>query len=123
MAYFAEIDDNGLVRQIISISNADAPDPAPDNSEPSGQAFIVDRLGLTGTWRQTSFNGSFRKQYAGIGFRYDAESDVFIAPQPYPSWSLDANHDWQPPASYPGDGKTYAWDELILAWVEVTPPV
>jgi hypothetical protein len=119
MAYFAQIDDDGTVLQVISVSNADAPDPAPANSEPMGQAFIAS-LGLDGEWRQTSYNGNFRKQYCGPGFRYDAEADVFVAPQPFPSWTLDANHDWQPPTPYPTDGKRYYWDEATLSWVEVS---
>ena len=119
MAYFAQIDADGIVLQVISISNDDAPDPAPANSEPLGQAFIANVLGLPGDWRQTSWSGSFRKRYAGIGWRYDATADVFIAPQPFPSWTLDANHDWQPPVPYPADGKDYRWDEDTLSWIEL----
>ena len=121
MAYFAQVDTNGVVLQVISISNTDAPDPAPTHSEPLGQAFIADTLGLPGEWRQTSFNGNFRKQYCGPGFRYDAAADVFIAPQPFPSWILDANHDWQPPTPRPSEGGPWAWDEETLSWVEVEP--
>lgn len=120
MAYFAEIDDDGTVLRVISVSNADAPDPAPTHSEPLGQAFIADTLGLPGTWVQTSWSGSIRKQYAGPGFRYDADADVFISPQPYPSWTLDGNHDWQAPEPYPTDGGNYYWDEDTLTWVEIT---
>jgi hypothetical protein len=120
MAYFARIDEDGIVLQVISISNADAPDPAPTHSEPLGQAFIADTLGLPGEWRQTSYNGNFRKQYCGPGYRYDAEADVFITPQPFPSWTLDANHDWQPPTPYPSEGGPWYWDEDTLAWVALT---
>ena len=120
MAYFAQIDANGIVQQVISINNADAPDPAPGHSEPLGQAFIAS-LGLPGEWRQTSWSGSIRKQFAGIGWRYDAESDVFVSPQPYPSWTLDANHDWQPPTPMPSEGGPWVWDEETLSWVEVEP--
>jgi len=119
MAYFAEIDDDGTVLQVISISNADAPDPAPSNSEPLGQAFIAS-LGLEGTWKQTSYNHSWRKMYAPVGGRYLADADVFIHAQPYPSWTLDASHDWQPPTPYPTDGGSYYWDEDTLSWVEVS---
>jgi hypothetical protein len=119
MAYFAQIDDDGTVLQVISVSNADAPDPAPQHSEPLGQAFIADTLGLPGTWVQTSWSGSIRKQYAGIGWRYDADADVFIAPQPYPSWTLDANHDWQPPTPMPEEDGPYTWDEDTLTWVSL----
>lgn len=120
MAYFAEIDSDGIVLRVISISNADAPDPAPATSEPLGQEFIANVLGLSGTWKQTSYNGNMRKQYAGPGYTYDSAADVFITPQPFPSWTLDANHDWQAPVPYPSDGGRYRWDEDTLAWVEVT---
>jgi hypothetical protein len=116
MAYFAQIDTDGTVLQVISVSNEDAPDPATEHSEPLGQAFIAS-IGLLGEWRQTSYNGNFRKQYSAPGFRYDADADVFIAPQPYPSWTLDANHDWQAPVPYPTDGALYRWDESALSWV------
>lgn len=119
MAYFAQLDQDGTVLQVISISNDDAPDPAPTNSESLGQAFISDVLGLPGEYRQTSFNHRFRKQYAGIGYRYDPDADVFISPQPYPSWTLDAQHDWQPPTPRPSEGGRWAWDEADLAWVLV----
>lgn len=118
MAYFALIDGSGVVVEVISVSNDDAPDPAPGNSEPAGRAFIA-KLGLTGEWRQTSYNANFRKQYAGPGYSYDADADVFVAPQPYPSWTLDGNHDWQPPTPRPGEGRWY-WDEPTLSWVEAT---
>jgi hypothetical protein len=117
MAYFAQIDNDGTVLQVISVSNADAPDPAPEHSEPLGQAFIANVLGLPGTWVQTSWSGSMRKQYAPVGGRYLADADVFIWPQPYPSWTLDANHDWQPPTPMPAEGRWY-WDEAALSWVE-----
>lgn len=120
MAYFAQIDQDGTVLKVISVSNDDAPDPAPAHSEPIGQAFIADTLCLPGEWRQTSYNANFRKQYCGPGYRYDANADVFIAPQPYPSWTLDANHDWQPPTPMPSEGGPWLWDEETLSWVEVT---
>jgi hypothetical protein len=68
--------------------------------------------------KRTSYNHNIRKQYAGIGFTYDAVNDVFITPQPYPSWSLDENFDWQPPTPQPALLGWY-WDEDSLSWVEV----
>jgi hypothetical protein len=118
MAYFAELDENNTVLRVISVSNTDAPDPAPELSEPLGQAFIAS-LGLAGRWVQTSYNGTFRGRYAGIGYTYDPIEDRFIAPQPYPSWTLDANGDWQPPTPYPDDGVMYVWDEQTLTWEAV----
>lgn len=120
MAYFARVDSDGTVVEVISIANADAPDPAPTNSEPVGQAFIADVLGLPGEWRQTSFNGSIRRRFAGIGWKYDAQRDAFIEPQPFPSWTLDHNSDWQPPTPCPSEGGPWTWDEDTLSWVEVT---
>ncbi len=117
MAYFARIDDTNTVLEVIKISNDDAPDPAPSNSEPLGQSFIANVLHLSGTWLQTSYNDNFRKQYCGPGFTYDAEADVFIAPQPFPSWTLDGNHDWQPPTPMPAEGGPWTWDEESLSWV------
>ena len=67
--------------------------------------------------KRTSYNDNIRKQYAGIGYTYDAEADVFIAPQTFPSWTLDDHFDWQPPIPYPTDGETYGWNEEELAWV------
>jgi len=79
MAHFARLDDTNVVRQIIVISNDDAPDPYPE-SEPIGQAFIADVLKLPGVWLQTSYNATFRGHYAGIGFTYDPTTDEFVAP-------------------------------------------
>ena len=67
---------------------------------------------------RTSYNNRIRKQYAGIGYKYDADADVFIAPQPYLSWSLDENFNWQPPTPMPNQGMWY-WDELTLSWHEI----
>jgi hypothetical protein len=119
MAYFAQLDENNIVTQVISISNEDAPDPAPDNSEPLGQDFIANVLNLPGVWRQTSYNNSFRKQYCGPGFSYDEAADVFISPRPFDSWQLDENYDWQAPTPYPQDGNIYTWNEETLSWNEV----
>lgn len=116
MAYFAQLDDDGVVVQVISVSNSDAPDPAPANSEPLGQTFIAS-LGLGGRWVQTSYNGKFRKKYAGIGYLYDAVRDAFIPPQPHPSWLLDEDTClWEPPVPYPNDGNGYTWNETLQQW-------
>jgi len=114
MAHFAQIID-GLVADVIVISNDDCPDPAPDN-EALGQTFIAS-LGLTGEWVQTSYHGSFRYNYAGIGWTWDSGAQAFYAPQPYPSWTLDDDYQWQPPVPYPNDGGEYVWDEATQQWV------
>jgi len=107
MAHFAEIDNDGIVKQVLVV---------PDQQEHRGQEYLANDLGLGGTWIQTSYNHRIRKQYAGIGFKYDAAADVFIAPQPFPSWSLDANHDWQAPTPKPEDGLVYFWNEDKKDW-------
>jgi hypothetical protein len=107
MAYWAETDDNNKVVRVLATDNND-----PNGDE--GYKWLVDNFG--GKWIQTSYNNRIRKQYAGIGFTYDETNDVFIAPQPFPSWTLDENHDWQPPISMPDDGMSYFWDEENQSW-------
>jgi hypothetical protein len=80
MAHFARV-DNGVVRQVIVISNDDCGGGDFPASEPIGQAFIAS-IGLAGEWKQTSYSGSFRAKYAGIGDVYDAETDTFVSPTP-----------------------------------------
>ena len=70
--------------------------------------------------KRTSYNNNIRKQYAGIGYTYDADADVFVTPQPFASWTLDTNHDWQPPTPKP-EGN-YAWFEPNQVWIEIVEP-
>lgn len=116
MAHFAELDANNVVLRVIVVGNKDTSDANGVEKESIGKAFCERLFG--GNWVQTSYNGNFRKRYAGIGYKYDAALDAFVAPQPYPSWTLDANADWQAPVPMPTDGKMYAWDEAAQAWVE-----
>ena len=111
MAHFAEI-SNGVVQQVIVVHNNELLVDGVE-TESKGIEFCNNLFG--GTWIQTSYNGNFRKQYAGIGFTYNADADVFVAPKPLPSFILDVNHDWQPPKPKP-DGEYY-WDEEELEWV------
>lgn len=90
MAHFAQLDDSNTVQQVIVISDEHCPDPAPDN-EAAGQQYIADVLGLSGTWRQTSYNSTFRVHYAGVGYTYDAARDAFIAPEPPNAIGFDDN--------------------------------
>jgi hypothetical protein len=108
MAHFAEIDDNNIVLRVVVTDNN-------DSNGDEGYSWLVNKLG--GTWVKTSYNGNIRKQFAGIGFTYNSEADVFITPQPYPSWSLDSNYDWRAPTPKPVG--RYRWDEQSLSWVEV----
>lgn len=120
MAHFAEIDENNVVQQVIVVANKDTADANGNEVESIGVAFCQRLLG--GNWKQTSYNGTFRKNYAGIGYTYRADIDAFVAPQPYPSWVLDENAQWQAPVPMPQDGKMYSWDEATLSWVEVAAP-
>lgn len=118
MAHFAELDENNVVLRVIVVSNADTSTPDGNEVEEIGVAFCQRLFG--GNWKQTSYNGNFRKHYAGIGYTYDAALDAFIAPKPFPSWTLNAQTaDWEPPMVYPTDGKLYQWDEATTSWVPV----
>ena len=122
MGYFAKLENNE-VTQVISVANAvlGEPDNGFPETEPIGQGFISNTLGFTGEWKQTSYNGNFRCNYAGIGFTYDAGRDAFIPPKPYDSWVFDEDTClWEAPVAYPEDGATYSWDEESGAWIGVT---
>ena len=103
MSHFAEINNDGVVQRVIVAEQNFI------NSGAVGDSF---------NWVQTSYNNNFRKQFAGIGFTYDKTKDKFIAPKPFPSWSLDSKDDWQAPSAMPDDGKLYNWDEDSKAWKE-----
>jgi hypothetical protein len=117
MAHFAEIDNNNRVIRVIVVNNSVLLDANGQESEALGQAFCNTLLG-GGPWIQTSYNGSFRKNYAGTNYTYDAQLDAFVPPRPWPSWQLDQqNCQWQPPVPYPTDGFDYHWDEVNTTWV------
>lgn len=116
MAHFAKI-ENGVVTQVIVVGNKDTSDANGVEKEYIGAAFCERLFG--GTWKQTSYNGNIRKNYAGIGFAYDEQRDAFIPPKPYASWTLNEETcNWEPPVPMPeGDGM-YAWDEDTLSWTQ-----
>lgn len=114
MAHYAFLDDNNIVTEVIVGIN---------------ETETIEGL-LPETWYEnfrgqvcirTSYNNKIRKQFAGKGFSYNPIADVFIAIQPFPSWILDDNHDWQSPVAMPIDDKFYVWDEELLQWVETQP--
>jgi hypothetical protein len=117
MAHFAQIHNNTVINVIV-VNNQVLLNDAGVEQESLGVQFCQDLMG--GTWIQTSYNNNFRKQYAGIGYTYDTSADVFVSPAPYDSWSLDSNHDWQPPTPMPTDDKIYIWSEDNLSWTEIT---
>jgi len=117
MAHFAQLDENNVVLQVIVVNNSDCLDSNGQESEAIGVAFCQSLFG--GNWKQTSYNGTMRKNYAGIGYTYDAARDAFIPPQPYASWLLDETTClWNPPTPMPQDNKRYTWDEPTTSWVE-----
>jgi hypothetical protein len=117
VAHFAELDENNVVKRVIVVDNKDTADANGNEVESIGVAFCQKLLG--GNWKQTSYNGKVRKNYAGIGYTYHADIDAFVAPQPFPSWTLDANAQWQAPVPMPEDGQMYSWDEEAGNWIAV----
>ncbi len=119
MAHFAELDENNKILRVIVVHNNELLDANGEEKESKGIGFCKLLYGHD-NWVQTSYNSNFRKQYASAGGSYDPENDIFIGPQPYPSWVLDENHDWQPPVEYPtveeGDGSRYFWNEETQTW-------
>ena len=119
MAHFAQLNEENLVTQVIVVANQDTADKDGVENEAIGIEFCTNLLG--GRWVQTSYNAKIRKNYAGIGYKYDADLDAFIPPQPFASWVL--NNDtaqWEAPTPYPDDGKRYSWDEETTSWVELS---
>ena len=105
MSHFAKIDKNNIVTEVI-VAEQDF-----INSGLVGDSFL---------WVQTSYNGNFRKNCAGVGFTYDKTRDAFIPPQPYPSWTLnETTCQWEAPVAYPDDGKVYTWNEETTQWDEI----
>jgi hypothetical protein len=117
MAHFAEIDENNKVVRVIVVNNSDILDSNGNESEQIGKQFCIDLLG--GAWIQTSYNRSFRKNFAGVGMNYDQSRDAFILDKPFPSWILNEDKCiWEAPQEKTMDGKRYLWDEELLSWKE-----
>ena len=105
MAHFAKLDEDNIVVGVYVVG---------DEYE---ETYAQWRLEFGEVYIQTSYNNNIRKQYAGVGYSYDSTNDVFISPQPHPSWSLDNNFDWQPPSPRPEQGDWF-WNEDSLTWLE-----
>jgi len=107
MSHFAKLDSNNVITEVI-VSEKDF-----INSGLVGDEFV---------WVQTSYNNNFRGRYAGVGYTWNKVNEVFISPQPYPSWSLDSNYTWQAPVNPPPvtEGMLIHWDEDTLSWLETT---
>lgn len=113
MAHYAFLDKNNIVTEVITGRN--------ENEIIDGisdwETYYGNFRGQT--CKRTSYNGNIRKNYAGVGYTYDPINDWFVAPQPYLSWVLNSNAQWQPPTPMPTDGKIYEWKEETLTWDEV----
>jgi hypothetical protein len=120
MAHFARLDNYNTVVKVEVVNNEVITDADGNEQEQVGVDFLTTLYG-GGWYKQTSYNGNFRKNYAGVGFTYDSERDAFIAPQPYSSWALDETTcQWEAPVPYPTDDLMYTWDEETTNWLEVT---
>jgi hypothetical protein len=120
MAHFAQLDKNNVVLQVIVVHNNELMDNGQE-SEAKGIAFCQTLFPGT-NWKQTSYNGNIRKNYAGVGCAYDAQRDAFIPPKPFDSWILNEQTClWDAPTPMPQDGKQYRWDEPTTSWIEVQP--
>tara|TARA_R100001082_G_scaffold62148_1_gene34762 strand:- start:512 stop:970 length:459 start_codon:yes stop_codon:yes gene_type:complete len=128
MAHFAELNSNNEVIQVVVISNEDVNANGGDYSS-EAETFVANLIPHSENgvaWKQTSYNGNQRKQYAGIGLTYDAAKDKFILPKPFASWSLDSNDDWQAPVTYPNVDEVDSnlveilWDETNQKWLGKT---
>jgi hypothetical protein len=120
MAHYALIDENNIVTQVIVVSNDDILDDTGNESEEIGLNFLENLFGHR-NWKQTSYNNSFRKNYAGIGYRYYQEHDGFAGPQPYPSWTLNVESlIWESPIPRPNEDSFFTWDEDSLQWIKST---
>jgi len=117
MAHFAKLDENNVVLEVLVVHNNELLQDGVE-SEAKGIQFLVDWSGGYFNWKQTSYNGTIRKNYAGIGYTYDATRDAFIPPQPFPSWTLNEDSClWDPPVAMPTDDQLYNWDEATTSWV------
>jgi hypothetical protein len=126
MAHFAELDSNNKVLRVVVACNQDIANNGGEQSEQAAEHFkTICPLSENGVkWVQTSYNNNFRKQYAGIEYTFDSIKNIFIKQQPFASWSLDSNNDWQPPITFPtvttyGDNVRYfiSWDEAGQRWI------
>jgi hypothetical protein len=114
MAHFAKLGNNNIVQSVEVVHNDIA------TTEKNGADFLNNLYNTSDVWKQTSYNGNIRKNFASQGYTYDETRDAFISPKPYSSWVL--NEDtcrWEAPVAYPDDGELYTWNEDTTNWSEV----
>lgn len=107
MAHFAKLDDNNIVIDMLVVYDHDTADENGIEKEEIGQKFLSESIG--GKWVQYSYNNRIRKQCPAIGYRYDEDGDVFVAPKPFKQWILNSNYDWEAPISEPEPIEGYHW--------------
>ena len=124
MAHFAKLNSSNEVVHVSVVDNWNVTDGNGTEQEAIGVAYLESVHGVDPnfTWKQTSYNNNIRKNYAGIGYSYDAGRDAFISPKPYPSWVLlEETCRWEAPIPMPvEEGKMYRWDEATTSWLENT---
>ena len=114
MAHFAEIDSNNIVLRVVTV---------PNEQEHRGNEYLSEELGLGGRWIQTSYNNNIRNVFAGVGFTYNEEKDIFISPKPFPSWVLSSEGYWEAPIPRPNiQNKVFGWNEVEQNW-DITDPI
>jgi hypothetical protein len=124
MAHYAFLDENNVVFQVITgvdetVTQTDTDGTQVGGSTEAWETFYTNVVNQEGvTVKRTSYNGNFRGLYAGLGYSYNEEEDIFIAPQPYPSWTRNGSL-WEAPNPMPTDGKLYTWNEDSISWDEV----
>lgn len=122
MAYFAKLDENNIVIQVISVSNAEILDANGNESEQIGIEWCRKWSGGHEKWIQTSFNRRIRKNFASYNYKYDKERDAFIPKQPYQSWVLNEQTcNWESPIPMPEniEGHYWVWNESIIDWESI----
>lgn len=120
MAHFAKLNEHNCVLEVHVVNNNELLDKDGIEQEDLGIKFLIQWSGGYPYWKQTSYNGNFRKNYAGIGYYYDPIRDAFIAPQQYKTWILNEDTcQWESPTPYPNDGNRYTWDDQLVQWVPI----
>lgn len=120
MAHFAELNENNIVLRVIVINNDIITNENNEEIEQLGIDFCKSLYGQNTNWVQTSYNNNLRKIFASIGDTYDPLNDIFIQPQPFASWTLNSEFNWEPPTPHPGDGESYMWNEETQSWDLIT---
>jgi len=121
MAHFAEVDQNDKVLRVVVVDDDVLRDADGRHNELLGQTYLrkifKNENSENKTWYQTSYNGTLRVRFAGVGYTYNKELDAFLTPRPFESWLLnETTYSWEPPVDMPDNGNRYVWNEVIMEW-------